>query len=285
MSIDVLQNRIRKFKNPSALILAPVYDFLPEGYDKTASGVGDYCEGLLNTLKDIVPAIRVDFASFALLGGDGSGQLHRVMHRAKELGYYVILDWMMLEKPGAAADRATQLLTGDTFACDGLTLCPYAGTDCIKPYVQAAAQGKKDLFVAIKTANKSGRELQDLQTGGRLVHMAAADYLSPWTESAIERCGYSRVSAMVGANSATMLRTIRKKYPNLFLLVDGLDVSGANARNASCGFDSLGHGALCCAGSSIMGAWKEHPELSPLEAAVESAERMKRNITRYVTIL
>ena len=90
---------------------------------------------------------------------------------------------------------------------------------------------------------------------------------------------------MVGANSATMLRTIRKKYPNLFLLVDGLDVSGANARNASCGFDSLGHGALCCAGSSIMGAWKEHPELSPLEAAVESAERMKRNITRYVTIL
>ena len=92
MSIDVLQNRIRKFKNPSALILAPVYDFLPEGYDKTASGVGDYCEELLDALKDIVPAIRVDFASFALLGGDGSGQLHRVMHCAKELGYYVILD-------------------------------------------------------------------------------------------------------------------------------------------------------------------------------------------------
>lgn len=285
MSIDVLQNRIRKYKNPSAVILAPVRDFLPEGYEKTAAGAGDYCGTLLSALKGIVPAVRMDFAAFALLGAEGIPQLQRLMCYAKSLGYYVILDWMMLEKPGAAQDRAEMLLSGEAFDCDGLTLCPYAGTDCLKPYVQAAAREKKDLFIAIKTANKSGRELQDLQTGGRLVHMAAADYLSPWTEAAIERCGYSRVSAMVGANSASMLRTLRKKYPNLFLLVDGLDVSGSNARNASYAFDRLGHGAMCCAGSSIMGAWKECEQEDPMAAAVEAAERMKRNLTRYVTVL
>ena len=285
MSIDVLQNRIRKFKNPSAVILAPVYDFLPKGYEKNATGAGDYCCTLLSGLKELIPAVRVDFAAFALLGEGGIAQLQRVMRCAKSMGYYVILDWMVLEKAGAAADRANQLLSGEAYPCDGITLCAYAGSECIKPYVAAAAAKEQDVFVVLKTANKSGMEIQDLQTGGRLVHMAVADLLNSWGEAAICRCGYSRISGMVGATNATSLQILRKKYPSIFLVVDGLDVSGANARNASEAFDALGHGAICCSGSSILGAWKEHENLDPIEAALEAAERMRRNITRYVTVL
>lgn len=285
MSIDVLQNRIRKYKNPFAVIFAPVYDFLPDQYEKNPVGVGDYCCTLLSALKDLVPAVRIDFTAFALLGEGGMSQMQRVMRCAKEMGYYVILDWLVLEKVGASEDRAKQLLCGSSYPCDGITLCGYAGSDCIRPYISASAEKQQDVFVVLKTANRSGMEIQDLQTGGRLVHMAVADYLNRWGETAMGRCGYSRIAAMAGATNATILKNLRKKYPKVFLLVDGLDVSGANARNASEAFDQLGHGALCCAGSSILGAWKEHENLDPVAAAVEAAERMKRNITRYLMIL
>lgn len=280
MSIDVLQNKIRRMKNPSAVTLAPAAGQIPEGYENP----GEYYCRLLQELKDLIPAVRVSFGAFALMGVDGVSQLQQVLNTARELGYYVILDWQHLESPEQAASAATILLLGEDYPCDAVSLCGYAGSDCVKPYVAAA--GKKSIFVTLKTANKSAAELQDLQTGGRVVYTAAADLLNRWGESAIERCGYSRLGAIAGAANASSIRTLRQKYPRLFLLVEGLDAPGGNAKNVSYAFDKMGHGALCSAGSSITAAWKEAEEgTDPLAAAVEAAERMKRNLTRYATIL
>ena len=164
-----------------------------------------------------------------------------------------------------------------------MTLSSYGGSETVKPYLQAA--GKKTVFVTVKTGNKSGSELQDLQTGGRMVHLAASDLITRWGETALERCGYSRVAAVAGAVNSGSLRTLRQKYPRLFLLVEGIEVSGANAKNCSYAFDKLGHGALVCAGSAILAAWQEKEDGDYLAAAKDGAERMKRNLTRYVTVL
>ena len=236
-------------------------------------------------MKELLCAVRFDFGAFALLGQGGLEQMAALMELAQALGYYVLLDWMRLETP-AGAEAAAKLFLGDgVWKCDGVVICGYGGSDCVKPYL-AAADGKKDVFVVLKTANKSGSELQDRQTGGRVVYTAAADLVARWGETAVERCGYSRVGAMAGANNASALRNLRQKYPRLFLLVDGMDAPGANAKNAAAAFDRMGHGALCCSGSGILAAWKEAEEgTDPIAAAVEAAERMKRNVTRYVTIL
>lgn len=287
MSVDVLQNKIRKKKNPCALVLSPETSLIPpsfaSAFEDPAMAAGEYCAALLEALKEQLPAVRVDFGAFALMGAEGINQMHRLMKLAKDLGYYVILDWMRLENPESAKAAASVLMQ---WPCDGVSLCVYGGSDCVKPYIAAANQGKKSVFVTLKTGNKSGSELQDLQTGGRLVYTAAADMVVRWGESAMERCGYSRIAAMAGANNASALRNLRQKYPNLFLVVDGLDATGANAKNASNAFDKMGHGGLCCAGRGILGAWKEaEAGTDPVAAAVEEAERMKRNVTRYVTIL
>ena len=280
MSIDVLQKKIRKMKNPSALVLAPEPGMVPEGFDTPER----YFSAVLAGLKDLVPAVRVNFAAFALMGADGIEQMQRLLKTAGEMGYYGILDWMVLEAPALAAVSAKTILQGDAFPCDAVTLCGYAGSDCVKPYLAAA--GKKAVFESVKTANKSGSELQDLQTGGRVVYTAAADLLNRWGETAMERCGYSRVAAVAGAANAASIRTLRQKYPKLFLMVEGLDLPGGNAKNVSYAFDQLGHGAVCSAGASILGAWREgQDETDPIAAAVEAAERMKRNLNRYVTIL
>lgn len=280
MSIDILQNRIRKIKNPAALVLAPTSDLIPEGFGTA----GEYCTRLLEALKEIVPAVRVSFGAFALMGPEGVGQMQEVLKKAKDLGYYVILDWMVQEEPGMACAAARTILQSDVYPCDAVCLCSYGGSDCVKPYIAAA--GKKTVFVSLKTANKSGAELQDLQTGGRVVYTAAADLVNRWGEASVERCGYSRVAGIAGASNAASVRTLRQKYPKLFLLVEGLDAPGANAKNVSYAFDRFGHGAVCSAGASILGAWKEAGEgTDPIAAAVDAAERMKRNLTRYVTIL
>ena len=77
------------------------------------------------------------------------------------------------------------------------------------------------------------------------------------------------------------------KYPKLFLLLDGYDYPNANAKNCSFGFDKFGHGAVVCGGTGITCAWKdaESDGEDYLAQAKTAADRMKKNLTRYVTIL
>ena len=140
--------------------------------------------------------------------------------------------------------------------------------------------------MVLKTANKSGSELQDLQTGGRHVFTASADRVNRLAESCVERCGYSRIGAMAGANSEISLKSLRDKYPKMFLLVDGMEAPNSNAKFASAEFDRMGYGAVCCASGSVVGAWKLAEDGSdPMQCAVDAVERLKRNINRYITIL
>ena len=115
---------------------------------------------------------------------------------------------------------------------------------------------------------------------------AAADIISRQGENAVGKCGYSQVGAVAAASSADSLRALRGKYSRLFLLLDGLDYPNANAKNCSYAFDKLGHGAAACGGSCIAAAWQDDGEdCDYLEKAKQGAERMKKNLTRYITVL
>ena len=292
MSIDALQNKIRKKKNPVALTISPMASQIPAKWLEDHQGdavkaAGAYCRELLTGLKDVIPAVRVNPGAFALLGSGGMEEMTAVLETAKELGYYVILDWLRLETPEEAKSAAELIFKQERFPCDAVTLCGYAGTDCLKPWFKAAGKDK-DVYVVVKTANKSGSELQDVQTGGRMLFTASADLVGRLGETAMERCGYSRYAVMAGANSAGSLKTLRERYPKLFVMVDGLDGTGGNAKIASAAFDRVGHGALVCVSGSVFAAWQESEgegEKDPITAAREAAERVKRNLARYVTVL
>lgn len=287
MSMDVLKNKIRKLRNPSALTIAPTLDALPPSYlaeyESPIQGMGAYCRKALEALKGQLPAVKVSFGAFSLLGPEGLTELQKVLDAAKELGYYVILDWQRQEDEASAKAAAKLILSGGLWKCDAVVLSCYPGSGSVKPYIMEANKEKKDVYVVLKTAGKSGSELQDLQTGGRMVYTAGADLLTKWGDPAVERCGYSRVAAVCAANHPSSIRSLRTKYPKLFLLVDGLEATNANAKNASYAFDKMGYGALVCA--NLLTAWMENPENDPIEEIVNAAQRMKRNITTYVTVL
>ena len=286
MSIDTLQEKIRKIKNPTMLEICPAFDELPERFEHTAAGCAAYARELLVVLKDIVPAVRVSFGGFALLGAAGMDALTEVLSFAKKQGYYVALEAPELLSVRSAAMTAEILLGKESrFACDGLIIGGYLGSDVIKPFLSYCKEGKKDIFVVARTANKSAPELQDLLSGGRLVHMAAADHVNRYGGDTVGKSGYTRVGILAAASAAASLKDLRSKYPKLFMLLDGADYPNANAKNCANAFDKFGHGAVAVVGSSVTAAWKQEENADDLEAAVAAANRMKKNLNRYITIL
>ena len=294
MSIDLLQEKIRKLKNPTIVEFGVTPEHLPQHLlDEEGSvhlAYRRFCRELMEKLKGFVPGVRFSFASFALMGPEGLNSLTMLLKQAKEMGYYVILDSPGILSPWGA-DRTAPYIFGESslFPCDALVVSCYIGSELIKPFLPYCKEGSKDLFVSIRTPNKSAPELQDLLTGSRLVHMVAADMVNRSGEAILGKCGYSRVCAKASASAPESLRNIRKNYKSLFILVDGMDYPSGNAKNCSFAFDKFGHGAAVCVSTSVTAAWlDEEVDLDGsdyIEKAMEAAQKVKRNLLRYVSIL
>lgn len=291
MSVDSLQEKIRKTKNPSVLELAVSLEEIPphirEAGGTPAAAYARACRELMEYLKGFVPAVRVSFSAFVLLGHDGLYHLSETLKRAGELGYYVCLDAPEMLSPSAAKHTAESVFGENTlYPCDALVISGYLGSDVIKAFLPYCKGAKKDIFVVTRTANKSAPEIQDLLAGSRIVHAAAADHVNRYGADTAGKFGYTRVGILVAASAAESLRSLRSKYPRLFFLIDGYDYPNANAKNCSHAFDKFGHGAAACS-SAVLSAWKdtESDGQDYLDHAKAAAERMKKNLTRYITIL
>ena len=290
MSVDRLQDKIRKMKNPIVVefnlskedIPTDFYredDFFPSAYER-------YCKQLLDGLKDYIPAVRFSLNRASIYGPEGIIALKELLRYASKAGYYVLLDG-----PSAMsaedAEQAAQCLMGEDWKFDALVITAYIGSDAIRPYAQLTEAQKRSLFVVARSDNRSCQEVQDLRTGARLVYQAMADVISRFGQGKTGKSVYASVAAVGAANAADALRFLREKYKYQFLLVDGYDAPNANAKNCANAFDQLGHGAAVCAGRSVTAAWKEDPwtQADYIQAAQDAALRMKKNIMRYVTIL
>ena len=289
MSIDILHEKIRKLKTPLIVDFgmkpSGIPGFILDEEGSTLKAYSRFCRELLEALKGQVPGVRFSFGTFGLYGSEGLEELKKLLQLAGQSGFYVILDSPEILSPWGADIIAETVF--ESYPCDALVISPYIGSDAIKPFVPCCKNDKKDLFVILRSPNKTAAELQDLLTGTRHVYDAAADLVKRYGEPIFGKCGYSRISALVSAGSPDGIRNIRAKYPHFFLLVDGLDYPSGNAKNCSYAFDRFGYGAVVCAGPAVTAAWKEDDadEHEFAMLAVQAVDRIKKNLTRYVTIL
>lgn len=291
MSVDRLQEKIRKQKNALIVNLPADPGALPPEFregDGPLVRTDAYCRELMAALKGTVPGVRLSLSAFSLMGPEGLTALAGLLKAAAGHGYYILLDAPLLLSEEDAVRCADAFWGGDSrYPCDGAVVSPYPGSDVLNPFLPWCKTGKKDLFALVRTANRSAAALQDLLTGSRLVHTAAADLVSRLGADVMGRSGYSRIGLAASAGSGDSLRSLRQKYPKQFLLADGLDYPWGNGKNASYAFDRLGHGAAVCVGISVTGAWKQTDGggADPFTAAAASAERINKNLLRYITIL
>ncbi len=292
MSVDRLQERIRKFKNPAVIDFGAYMEHIPvhlmDEEGDFLRAYGRFCIELMEGISAVIPAVRFSFNAFSVHGADGLCMLSKLLDRASKLGYYVILDVPEALNAQQAKNNA-EIFFSDVcqWKTDSFVICSYIGTDGFKPYAAYLKDSKKSIFAVLRTGNKSAAELQDLLSGNRLAHMAQADLVNRIAEPYIGRSGYCKVGVMSAATSADSLRNLRAKYKHLFLMVDGYDYPNANAKNCSLAFDQLGHGAAVCAGTFITGAWLQEGSDGKdyIDCALRACDRMKKNLGRYITVL
>ncbi len=289
MSLDILHAKIRKLKNPSVVDFGMKFEDLPPSLiaeeGSQLSAYRRFCNDLMEHLRDIVPAVRFNFSLFALMGAEGLDVLRTLLTNAKNHGFYVLLDAPEILSPWGADRAAEGIFGSEQYLCDALIVNPFIGSDAIRPFLPYVKDGDKELFVLVHSPNKSSHELQDLLSGSRHVYDAAAELVNRFGEQNLARSGYGRVCAVTSACNGEQLRTLRMKHSRVFQMVDGLDYPSGNAKNCSLAFDRLGYGAVVCAGPFVTAAWKEADKDTDYAcAAKQAAERMKKNIARYITI-
>ena len=140
MAIHRLQEKIRKMKNPTVVNFSMLPEHIPGQILENSKGFLDakeqYSLALLSGLQDVVPAVRFSFLSYALAGAEGLQSLVRILQKARELDYYILLEGMDALSAQDAEIFAKALMDPDNaLCCDGIILSAYIGSDALRPYL------------------------------------------------------------------------------------------------------------------------------------------------------
>jgi len=294
--MDRLLDAVVAAQNPSALGLDTRIEYFPErfavAYDLTtldgaAEAIADFNQILIDAVCDIVPAVKVQAAYYEMYGVAGMEAFFDTLDYAKRKGMAVIAD-VKRNDIGSTATAYSAAYLGRTalsgaeaqaFPADFVTVNPYLGTDGIEPFVRDCATYKKGVFVLVKTSNPSGREIQDLDTGGCTLYERVGDLVAGWGAGLIGSRGYSSVGAVVGATCPEEGAALRKRLPTVCFLLPGYGAQGATAESLAGCFGEEGLGAVVNASRSLQCAWKRMPgENDFANATRQAAIAMKRDI-------
>ena len=301
MGFDRLIEKIAEMQNPTVAGLDPKLDYVPASiknacfakYGKTLEGAAEallaFNKAIIDSICDIVPAIKPQAAYYEMYGWQGVRALAATIAYAQEKGMFVITDGKRNDigttmEAYATAHLGTTDVDGeavDAFGADALTVNGYLGTDGIKPLAQICADKDKGNFVLVKTSNPSSGELQDMKLeNGATVYEQMGRMCESWGEALAGKYGYSAVGAVVGATYPGQLAEMREKAPHTFFLVPGYGAQGGGAQDAKNAFDQNGLGAVINSSRGIMCAWKKQglTEEDFAQAARTEALRMKQDI-------
>jgi orotidine-5'-phosphate decarboxylase len=282
MITDRLIEKLRDFGNPTALGLDTDPVYLPEPPKPGGEGeaVFAFNKALMDALREIVPAIKVQVAYYEALGPSGMEAFRETLAYGKKLGFITIADCKRNDI-GPTAKAYAKAYFGGAFWADFLTVNGYLGTDGIAPFLEYAPE--HGIFALVKTSNLSSGELQDLRfEDGRMLYEAMADQVSQWGKSFIGEYGYSAAGAVVGATYPEQGETLRKRMPHTFFLVPGYGAQGASGEALSGMMDARGEGILVNASRSLLLAYRktEYAGLNFAEAARKEALAMRDDLRR-----
>lgn len=271
--IDILIEKIKETGNPTVMGLDPRYEMLPkcvtDKYPKTLEGVTkaivEYNKALIDATYDIIPAVKPQIAFYEMFGIPGIQAFKETCEYAKQKGMIVIAD-IKRGDIGSTAQGYSNAYLGKTkigdieqsiYDIDFVTVNPYMGTDCVKPFIDDCKKYNKGLFILVKTSNPSSGELQDLKLeNGKEVYKQVAELVEKWGEELIGENGYSSIAGVVGATYPEQLKQIRELAPHTYFLIPGYGAQGGTAADIAYGFDENGLGGIVNASRSLMCAYK-----------------------------
>ena len=308
MFIDRLIEKIKLKNNPSIAGLDPRIEFIPQfikernfnNYGRNLKGASEaifeFNKILIDSIYDLVPAIKLQSACYELYGSFGFDILKQTIDYGHEKDLIVILDGKRNDILSSANAYSSAFL-GKTliddgiyesvFNADALTVNPFLGFDVIKPFIDDCKNFGKGIFILVKTSNKSSGQIQDLLTHqGKSIYEIVAEYVNDWGKTLIGKNGYSCIGAVVGATYPNQAKILRSILKCAYILVPGYGTQGGTAKDVAHSFNSNGLGAIVNASRSIMYAyasdiWKDKfTENNFGDAARAEVIRMRDDINK-----
>ncbi|MDR0871559.1 MAG: orotidine-5'-phosphate decarboxylase [Planctomycetaceae bacterium] len=286
---QLLTKAVQQKKNSVLVGLDPRLESLPESLRTNippkdcvaVSSVFEYfCCRIIDIVAPLVPAVKPQAAFFEQYGAAGMQTLENVIQYARSKDLVVIFDGKRNDIGSTAEAYAAGILGKDSpWKADALTVSPYLGDDSLEPFVKTAVQRNAGIFVLVKTSNKGGGMLQDLQIDGKPLYRHIAEYVQKISLETKPQSGkYGSVGAVVGATYPEQLAELRAAMPNCWFLVPGFGAQGGAAKDAAAAFDSDGLGAVINNSRGIIFAYQKEPFRSQFgeknwEQAVEAATK------------
>lgn len=249
-AMDKLINKVKETNNPTVMGLDPRYDMIPEyirdKYSKDIEGASkailEFNKGLIDSVYDIVPAVKPQIAFYEMFGIDGIKVFNETCKYAKEKEMCVIAD-VKRGDIGSTAEGYSNAYLGKTtigdekvsiYDVDFVTVNPYLGIDGIKPFIDDCKEYEKGIFILVKTSNKSSGELQDLKLeNGQTIYEKVAELVNSWGEELVGEYGYSSVGAVVGATYPIQIKELREIMPKTYFLIPGYGAQRRKSRRYS----------------------------------------------------
>jgi orotidine-5'-phosphate decarboxylase len=297
MITDRLIEKIIDMQNPTCVGLDTLFDYLPDEmragvttFEGVAERVFEFNKKIIDTVKDIVPSVKVQIAYYEMYGVAGMKAYEETLKYAAEKDLVVIAD-AKRNDIGSTASCYAKTFIGETtvnentlkaFPSDFVTVNGYLGTDGIAPFVAECESKDKGIFVLVKTSNPSGAEIQNLVLeGGMPVYEHVGNLVEKWGESTIGKYGYSAVGAVVGATHPTEAKRLRETMPHTFFLIPGYGAQGGNAEMLKSCFGKDGLGGVVNNSRGILCAYKKKGGLY-YEAAREACIEMQKDLASVI---
>jgi orotidine-5'-phosphate decarboxylase len=255
-----------------------------------ADVIARFCIGVIESVGDLVAAVKPQVAFFERLGGAGYDALEKVTAEARDRNLLIISDAKRGDIGSTAQAYAdyhlgvAQPSSEHELQClgaDAITLNPYLGEDSLQPFLRHVEKGR-GLFLLAKTSNVGSANFQDRmisddQQAVPLYHAVAhlADMLV--SRYPAGKHGYSSVGLVVGATFPEQAAALRSAFPRLLFLVPGVGAQGARPSDLRGCFDPEGLGAVINASRSVIFAYRDSGGGANWQAAARQAARDLRD--------
>jgi orotidine-5'-phosphate decarboxylase len=273
---DRLISAIAKKGSPICVGIDPIYDMLPDAVlagprdpddaEKAIDAIFKFTIAVLKIVAPHVPVVKFQSAYFEKYLWEGVEAYYSLIQEARELGLLVIGDVKRgdigsTSSAYAAAHLAEPRFDGmdDVVNPDAITVNPMLGMDTLAPFIEAAKDYDKGLFVLVRTSNPGSAALQDAKLAdGRTWSEALADHLAPLAADValVGDSGFSSLGAVVGATQTATMASLRQRMPKSIFLLPGYGTQGATAEMTQAAFTN-GQGAIISASRSILYAHRD----------------------------
>ena len=280
MIIDWLIEDIKRKKNPCIVGIDPEWSKIPDCYktgtESSAEALFRWATDVIDSVADIVPAVKPQMAFFEVFGPEGVRVHQKVVQYAHDKGLAVVDDSKRNDIGNTAKAYAyAHLAKNGPINADFMTVSPFLGIDSLEPFIETAIQEEKGIFVLVKTSNPSSAEISEATNAhGEKIQDWLASYVHTVGMTCLGIHGYSGIGAVVGATFPEEALLLRRSMKNAFFLVPGFGAQGGGAKDVVPCFNEDGLGAIV---NSSRGVLYKHLDTAQYDGTRAMYKEIVRN--------